>query len=50
MAAGAGRHSVLLSSVFAAPQLRRGGYRLVVQSENGRAHSQPIPLSFSINQ
>ena len=39
-----------LAKLFTASQLRRGGYRLVVQSQTGRVRSKPVTLSFSIDR
>jgi hypothetical protein len=48
VAASAGRHALALGNAFAGHKLRRGSYRLVVQSQNGKSRSKAVTLKFRI--
>ena len=48
VAASAGRHELAIANTFAGHKLRRGTYRLVVQSQNGKSRSKAVTLSFRI--
>jgi hypothetical protein len=47
-AASAGRHALALGNTFAGHKLRRGNYRLVVQTQNGKSRSKAVTLTFRI--
>ena len=48
LAAGAGRHSLALGNDLTGRQLEGGNYRLVIQSQHGKARSRAVTMSFTI--